>query len=393
MKKDENVIEYIDTHAHCHLLRAYHPIGEDGNELIDDERVRFLLAFQNQKGHEKVIKVINIPINYTQNIDWPNNDLRSVFFSERPNGIGVFRERLQDEDGNMIKGLNYFAQGLHPKFVHQLLYKEFLYVNGESRRKAPSTIKDLVDEKELRKREAFIKRGIEIQLRNHKDIVAVGETGLEYYYDFEKRICDHPAYQEKWFRYHLDLAYEYDLPLIIHLRSGKKREQNANKKAISILKEYKSEGKLRLIPGVIHCFIGNKSEALEFHRLGFMLGIGAAFSYGDPVVVPFLERPSFQNKKFRKLYQVVCDIPLDWIVLETDAPYIPVKCVSEFKENTPLSIPVIAKMIVNAKNKSLNETDKNYNANKKRPSVTLEQVAQITTNNAYCVFPGLLKER
>lgn len=255
---------------------------DHNNVRIDDEYMRFLEDFQMQTGPYAVSKVINVPITFAQNIDWPNNDTRSIFFSKRSEGPGIFREKLKDDEGNSIKSLTYFVQGIHPKFVHQFLYKDFLYVNSDSVRKKPSTAQDLVSDKELARRENIIKELLEERIKNNSDVVAIGETGFELYYDFEKRVCDHPAYQEKWFRYHLDLAYEYDLPLIIHLRSGERKEQNANKWALKVLQEYKAQGKLRSLPGVIHCFIGNKSEAAEFHRLGFVLGIGAAFTYGDP---------------------------------------------------------------------------------------------------------------
>ena len=207
-----NKIEFIDTHAHCHLLRTYHLEDENGDEVIIDEKARFLNDFRTQKGPMVVTKVINIPINFTQNIEWPNNDLRSVFFSNRPDGKGIFRDQLKDDAGNPTEGLIYFAQGLHPKFVHQLRYKEFIYVNESAKRKAPSTRDDLADDNELKRREGIVKKGIEDQIKKNEDVVAIGETGLEFYYDFEKRVCDHPAYQEKWFRFHLDMAYRYDLP-------------------------------------------------------------------------------------------------------------------------------------------------------------------------------------
>ena len=380
-------IELIDTHAHAHLLRTYHGTDENGVEIINDERRRFLNDFMSQSGPEIVTKVIQIPINFPQNMDWHDNDLRSVFCSKRKDGEGVFRDRLLDENGKSIPGF-YMAQGLHPKFVHQILYKDFIYINDAAVRKTPSGMEDLVDKKELKERERFVQSGIEEQIKNHKDVVAIGETGFEFYYDFEKRVCDHPAYQEKWFRWHIRLAKKYDLPLIIHLRSGARREQNANKKAIDILKDMKAKGILReKNPGVIHCFIGNKTEAREFHRIGFVLGIGASFTYGDPENCEVLKssggnvRPEFQVKHYRKLYEVVRDIPLEWIVLETDAPYLPLKDNSGYRENTSLAIPQIAKKIVEAKNKAA--------AEKGVSEITLKDVAEITTENALRVFPGI----
>ncbi|MCR5323637.1 MAG: TatD family hydrolase [Lachnospiraceae bacterium] len=395
MSKKSTNIEFIDTHAHCHLLRRYHKTDGLGNEVIDDEYCRFLEDFQMQTGPYTVSKVINIPITLPQNIDWSNNDTRSIFFSKKPECPGIFREKLKDDEGNSIKGLTYFAQGIHPKFVHQFLYKDFLYVNGESTRKKPSTAQDLVSEKELARRENIVKELLEERIKNNSDVVAIGETGFELYYDFEKRVCDHPAYQEKWFRYHLDLAYEYDLPLIIHLRSGERKEQNANKRALKILQEYKAQGKLRPLPGVIHCFIGNKSEAAEFHRLGFVLGIGAAFTYGDPYDPRnrTKEMTDFQLKHYHRLYRVVCDAPLSWFVLETDSPYLPLKDdATGYKENTPLSIPMIADHIVKARNEA--KRIKCLSSGIPTGSVlTIEKVAKVTTSNALRVFPEIEEER
>ena len=136
------------------------------------------------------------------------------------------------------------------------------------------------------------------------------------------------------------------------------------------------QGKLRKVPGVIHCFIGNKTEAKEFHKLGFVLGIGAAFSYGNPKENSNSEKTDCQTGRLNKLYQVVRDMPLEWMVLETDTPYLHVKGVSDYRENTPLSIPAIAELIVETKDEK----------------VSIEEVARITTRNALKVFPRIKTE-
>ncbi|MBR7023468.1 MAG: TatD family hydrolase [Bacteroidales bacterium] len=155
----------------------------------------------------------------------------------------------------------------------------------------PEEVKE--DYKEvLSKMEKELERGI---------YCGVGEVGLDFYWDttFEKQQLD--AFETQ-----LDWAKQLHLPLSIHCR-------NAFDKMIKIL-EKKQDGGLR---GIMHCFTGTEEEAKIYLELGFHLGLGGVTTYKNCGVKDFLPR-----------------LPLDRIVLETDAPYLaPVPC--RGKRNEP----------------------------------------------------------
>ncbi len=122
-------------------------------------------------------------------------------------------------------------------------------------------------------------------ISNNK-VVAIGEIGLDYYYEKDTRDL-----QIKVFREFLSLAQEFNLPVVVHSR-------NATDDTLRILKEYK-------VKGVIHCFSGSIETAREYIKLGFVLGIGGVVTF-----------------KNSKLIDVLKEIPLEYIILETDSPYL-----------------------------------------------------------------------
>jgi TatD DNase family protein len=126
-------------------------------------------------------------------------------------------------------------------------------------------------------------------------IVAVGEMGLDYHYDFAPKDA-----QKMAFRGQLELAREVDLPIVIHCRE-------AYDDCLEILREfYGSEpAGLERPRGVLHCYFGTAEQARESVAMGFMLGIGGACTF----------------KKADELHRVVTELPLESFVLETDAPY------------------------------------------------------------------------
>lgn len=123
-----------------------------------------------------------------------------------------------------------------------------------------------------------------------KKILAIGEIGLDYYWDKPDR-----EIQKYWFKRQLQLAKEVNLPVVIHSR-------DAAKDTLDIMKEEQAEN----IGGVIHCFSYSIEMAKEYINMGFYLGIGGVIT--------------FQNAK--KLKEVVEYIPVEKIVLETDCPYL-----------------------------------------------------------------------
>jgi TatD DNase family protein len=186
----------------------------------------------------------------------------------------------------------------------------------------------------------YVKDDYRNELQRMKDAIkkdqffAIGEIGLDYYwdrsYDDQQMIC----FQEQ-----IDMAVEYDLPIVIHSRSSMDA-------CINVLKEKKASA----VRGIFHCFSGNAENARDIIDCGFLLGIGGVITY-----------------KNSGLAAVVTDIPLEHIVLETDAPYLtPVPFRGKRNESSYLKY-IVAK-IAEVKN------------------VSQEEVAAVTTSNANRIF-------
>lgn len=146
--------------------------------------------------------------------------------------------------------------------------------------------------------------------------VAVGEIGLDYYWDEPER-----AIQQKWFRRQLNLAREVKKPVIIHSR-------DAAKDTVDIMTEERAEE----IGGVIHCFSYTKETAQIFLDMGFFIGVGGVITF----------------KNGRKLKEAVESIPLENIVLETDCPYL-APTPNRGKRNSSLNLPYIVSAIAEVK--------------------------------------------
>ena len=117
--------------------------------------------------------------------------------------------------------------------------------------------------------------------------VAIGEIGLDYHWD------THSAdFQKVWFEDQLDFAKQVDLPVIIH-------DREAHGDTLEILKKHKPKG-------VLHCFSGSNEMAKEILKLGMYIGVGGVVTF----------------KNARKTVEVVKKLPLDRLLLETDAPYL-----------------------------------------------------------------------
>lgn len=122
-----------------------------------------------------------------------------------------------------------------------------------------------------------------------RPFAAVGEIGLDFYWD---KTYTHQQYEA--FRYQIEMALQYQLPIVIHTR-------NAMPETIELVKEYSGRG----LRGIFHCFSGNVEQALEIAGLGFYLGIGGVVTY-----------------KNGGLAEILSQVPLQHLVLETDAPYL-----------------------------------------------------------------------
>lgn len=143
----------------------------------------------------------------------------------------------------------------------------------------PDETGDLNEESFARMRELF----------QRDKVVAVGEIGLDYYWDHESHDL-----QKRWFIRQLELARELNLPALIHSRE-------AAADTMEVMKEY-----ARGLKGVIHCYSYSKEMAKEYVKMGFYIGVGGVVTF----------------KNARKLKETVKETPLEAIVLETDCPYL-----------------------------------------------------------------------
>lgn len=172
---------------------------------------------------------------------------------------------------------------------------------------------------------------LENLIKNTAKIIAVGEIGLDYYWN-----KDNKEKQREVFRKQLEIAERLNIPVVIHSR-------DSIGETYDILSQYN-------VRGVIHCFSGSLEMAKKFIDLGFLLGIGGVVTF-----------------KNSKLYQVVEQIPLTSIVLETDSPYLSPEPYRG-KINESSNIPVIAEKIAFIK------------------KVSIEEVRDTTTKNARLLF-------
>lgn len=163
-------------------------------------------------------------------------------------------------------------------------------------------------------------------------IVAVGEIGLDYYWDEPGR-----EVQKKWFLRQLELAREVKLPVVIHSR-------DAAKDTLDIMKSFHAEN----LGGVIHCFSYTKEMAREYLNMGFYLGIGGVVTF----------------KNAKKLKEVVEYMPMEQMVLETDCPYLsPVP--NRGKRNSSLNLPYVVEEVARLKGISADEVIEITNRNAK----------------------------
>ena len=168
-------------------------------------------------------------------------------------------------------------------------------------------------------------------LLGEKKVVGIGEIGLDYHYTKENKDKQIWLFEEQ-----LKIAEEFNLPVVIHSR-------DATMDTINTLKKYK-------VKGIIHCFSGSLETANIYISMGFLLGIGGVVTF-----------------KNSKLKDVVKEVPLESIVLETDSPYLaPVPF--RGKINSSKYLEFIANFIAEIKN------------------ISVEELAEITSRNASSLF-------
>ena len=189
----------------------------------------------------------------------------------------------------------------------------------------PDEVGDMTDE---------LMEKIRLLSRQEKS-VAIGEIGLDYYWDKE-----HHSLQKKWFEAQAQLAREEKLPIIVH-----SRETAAD--TLDMVKGFRGGE----IGGVIHCFSYAKEMAREYLNMGFYLGIGGVITF----------------KNARKLKEVVEYAPLSSLLLETDCPYLaPVPY--RGKRNNSIYLKYVAETIAEIK------------------QISCEEVIEVTRQNARKMF-------
>lgn len=181
-------------------------------------------------------------------------------------------------------------------------------------------------------------------LQQHKP-VAVGEIGLDFFIPHYDQVR-----QEHFFVEQLKLARDFDLPVLLHIR-------RAQDTILKHLRHFYPSGapSTSLRTGIAHAFNGSRQQADEFIKLGFKLGFGGAMTH----------------TRATKLRELAATLPLDSIVLETDAPDIPPDFLERGLPNESKYLPRIAQTLADLR------------------GMTLEQVARATTENSMAVLPAL----
>ncbi|MBU1776153.1 MAG: TatD family hydrolase [Gammaproteobacteria bacterium] len=175
--------------------------------------------------------------------------------------------------------------------------------------------------------------------------VAIGEIGLDFFIPHYDQTC-----QEHFFVEQLKLAREFDLPVLLHIR-------RAQDTILKHLRPFYGRGgpSTGLRTGIAHAFNGSRQQADEFIKLGFKLGFGGAMTYS----------------RATRLRELAATLPLDSIVLETDAPDIPPDFLERGLPNEPKYLPRMAQTLAELR------------------GMPLEEVALATTTNALAVMPEL----
>ncbi len=174
------------------------------------------------------------------------------------------------------------------------------------------------------------------QTKLHQEIIGIGETGLDYYYDNAPKDV-----QIDSFRKHLKASVETGLPVIVHTR-------NADEDTIKLLQEEYSDGRLT---GVLHCFSSGAELAEQALDLGFYISISGIITF----------------KNAQDLRDIVKNVPLDKILIETDAPYLaPIP--HRGKCNEPAFVAHTAAKLAEIKD------------------VSVEEIGRVTTKNFYNLF-------
>jgi TatD DNase family protein len=129
------------------------------------------------------------------------------------------------------------------------------------------------------------------ELAQNKKVVAIGEIGLDYYYEDKAE----DVLQKQVFEKQIELAIKLNLPIIVH-------DREAHKDTFDIIKKYSKMG----LRGVLHCYSGSVEMVREYVKLGFFIGFGGVITF----------------KNAKKSLEVLKEVPIENILIETDCPYL-----------------------------------------------------------------------
>jgi len=184
------------------------------------------------------------------------------------------------------------------------------------------------------------------ELANDKKVVAIGEVGLDYFYSRNDK-----ELQKEWFKAQIELAIKHNLPLMLHIRDAEDT-YDAYDDVLEILEFYKTQ----LHGVVVHCFSANQAYALKFLDFGAYIEIGGAVTF----------------KNANMLREAVKVIPVEKMLVETDAPYL-TPDPYRGKMNAPKYLPFVVERIAEIK------------------EVKFEEIIEKTTTNAFELFQLAVK--
>ena len=186
-------------------------------------------------------------------------------------------------------------------------------------------------------KEAVMDEALLLEYASSDKVVAIGETGLDFFYSPETK-----EWQMDAFRRQIRVAKKLNKPLIIHTRG-------ARQETLDILHEEGAEQ----VGGVLHCFTESIEMAEEAMKLGFYISVSGIVTF----------------KNAKELQEVIKAVPLDRLLVETDSPYLaPVP--HRGQENEPAYTHDVAKFVADLK------------------GVSFEELAEVTTNNYFNLFKG-----
>jgi TatD DNase family protein len=211
---------------------------------------------------------------------WVDTHCHLTYEDDAPH-LGALLGRAREAGVGAFVAIGCRAQEIDPLITLAQTHKDVFFSAGIHPHEAEATLKEYAPEALY----TLLKHAT-----RHPKLLAIGETGLDYYYDHSPRDI-----QKDVFRLQLELALEKDLPVVIHTR-------NADDDTIALLREV-GQGRIR---GVLHCFSGTRTLCEEGLDLGPYISASGIVTF----------------KKSDDLRAIFKDVPLEKLLLETDAPYL-----------------------------------------------------------------------